>query len=135
MHTVQTILETHGINPAQPGFYHVKVNNSSQTAPLTIEGIGKGPHGRSAVSVCRYRQLNGDVVRDPEMCFEIIEGRGELFWRPFYYRNDWADLEQESTWVDEDGQVKTRPTVLTEMIGFAKVWDRDLREQGFLGGR
>jgi hypothetical protein len=57
-----------------------------------------------------------------------------MVWRPFYYRNDWANLEQISTWVDEDGQVKTQPTVLSEMIVLARAWDRDLREQGFLNG-
>ena len=46
---------------------------------LVIEATDEsGPCGLPAISVCHYGEQNGDLMRDPEMCFELgygIEGR------------------------------------------------------------
>ena len=63
---------------------------------LVIEAIDEpGPTGLPAISVGPYGEQNGDLMRDPEMCFKLAVQNGpELV--PFYYRNDLAGIEQWS---------------------------------------
>jgi hypothetical protein len=40
--------------------------------PLVIEAVDEsGPCGLPALSVAHYGEQNGDLMRDPEMCFEL----------------------------------------------------------------
>jgi len=53
-----------------PGLY-LKVSNEPFMA-LVIEAMDEsGPCGLPAVSVAHYGEQNGDLMRDPEMCFEL----------------------------------------------------------------
>jgi hypothetical protein len=63
---------------------------------LIIEAMDEsGPCGLPALSVCRYSEVNGDMVPDPEMCFELgMAGGAHL--SVFYYRNDFLGVEQWS---------------------------------------
>jgi hypothetical protein len=38
---------------------------------LVIEYIGEGPRGLPAISVAHYHEQNGDLMRHPEMGFEV----------------------------------------------------------------
>lgn len=38
---------------------------------LVIEYIGEGPRGKPSISVAHYYEQNGDLMRDPEMVFEV----------------------------------------------------------------
>ena len=65
--------------------------------PLTVENIGPGPRRLPALSLCHYGEQNGDAMRDPEMCFELeIEDGRLVAVQPFYYRNDYAGVEQSA---------------------------------------
>ena len=72
-------------------------------------------------------------MRDPEMLFEVVEegGRQREFW-PFYFRNDYAALEQWSRRRDESGNLHCLPRLTRDLEQFAEMWDRNLRAQGFL---
>ena len=97
---------------------------------LTVENIGPGPRGLPALSICHYGEQNGDLMRDPEMCFEmqIEDGKVKAF-HPYYFRNDYAGMEQE---VMDVNTGHTNQRILREQTEFAKVWSRNLEEQGFL---
>jgi hypothetical protein len=41
------------------------------------------------VSVAHYGEQNSDLMRDPEMLFEVVETAGSVSFRPFYFRNDY----------------------------------------------
>jgi hypothetical protein len=41
---------------------------------LVIEHIGHGPSGGELVSVAHYGEQNGDLMRDPEIVFEVVSG-------------------------------------------------------------
>jgi hypothetical protein len=56
--------------------FHIKIENPPYM-PLTIEGIGTGPRKLPAVSVTHYGEQNGDLMRDPEMCFEMEIQNGQ----------------------------------------------------------
>ena len=101
---------------------------------LVIEVLPeRGPDGHIVVSVAHYGEQNGDAMRDPEMLFEVVEevGREPEFW-PFYFRNDYAAVEQWSRRRDEAENLHSLPKRTHDFEKFAKLWDRNLREQGFL---
>ena len=101
---------------------------------LVIEVLPEpGPGGHPVVCVAHYGEQNSDPMRDPEMLFEVIEEDGAQpeFW-PFYFRNDYAGIEQWSRYRSEGGDVLCLAGRTREMEQFMKLWDRNLSEQGFL---
>ena len=53
-----------------PGLY-LKIDNLPYME-LVIEAVDEsGPMGLPALSVAHYGEQNGDLMRDPEMCFEL----------------------------------------------------------------
>jgi len=81
-------------------------------------------------SVAHYGEQNGDLMRDPEMCFEL-RGDGSVQLDPWYYRNDYVGIEQDSRYRDRDGYI-VYPRLYEEHRTFARLWDRNIRAQGFL---
>jgi len=126
MQTILDILKLAG--GFRPTLY-LKIENPPYMA-LVIEVTDEsGPCGLPVVSVCHYGEQNGDLMRDPEMCFELgFAGGAHL--NPFYYRNDYLGVEQWSRTIVRDHYV-----YLTSLHGqherFAKQWDNNLRLQGF----
>ena len=90
MQTILSILKQAG------GWHHglyLKIENPPYMA-LVIEATDEsGPCGLPAISVCHYGEQNCDLMRDPEMCFELgLAGGAHL--NSFYWRNDYAGVEQ-----------------------------------------
>ena len=97
---------------------------------LVIEALDEsGPTGLPALSVAHYGQQNGDLMRDPEMCFELgLAGMAHL--NPFYWRNDYVAIEQWSRFI-ADGNYAFHIALHRQHQEFAKLWDKNLRLQGF----
>ena len=97
---------------------------------LTVENIGPGPRRLPALSLCHYGEQNGDAMRDPEMCFEMVieDGRLKEVY-PYYYRNDYAGTE-EFAQDGETGVIDAR--TVRKQKDFAEFWSRNLQEQGFV---
>jgi hypothetical protein len=68
-------------------------------------------------------------MRDPEMCFGLGFA-GDVNLNPFYYRNDYAGIEQWSRFITED-RYAFHFQLHAEHERFAKLWDKNLRQQGF----
>ena len=97
---------------------------------LVIEATDEsGPMGLPAISVCHYGEQNGDLMRDQEMCFELGFTDGPHL-DPFYYRNDYMDVEQWSRNIVHDNYVQL-VELHKQHERFARVWDNNLRLQGF----
>jgi hypothetical protein len=81
MQTILRILKQAG------GWHHglyLKIENPPYMA-LVIEATDEsGPCGLPAISVCHYGEQNGDLMRDPEMCFELGFADGPHL-NAFYY--------------------------------------------------
>ncbi len=71
-------------------------------------------------------------MRDPEMLFQFVEVGNQPQLLPFYFRNDYAGFEQWSRFKDDQGRVCVRPALYQDHASFARLWDRNLKEQGFL---
>jgi hypothetical protein len=69
----------------------------------------------SRLSVMHATTENGDLIRDPEIIFDVAGNE----WTPVVYRQS-PNLYQE----DEDG--------LPDVGAFADTWDTNLRKQGFV---
>jgi hypothetical protein len=97
---------------------------------LVIEAVDEsGPCGLRALSVAHYGEQNGDLMRDPEMCFELgFAGGAHL--NPFYWRNDYVGIEQWSRFIQESNYC-FHTQLYEQHTQFAKTWDNNLRVQGF----
>jgi len=110
----------------------VKIENPPYMA-LVIEATPElGPLNLPALSVAHYGEQNGDLMRDPEMCFELskppLSGLGLSV---HYFRNDYMGVEQYSRYREGDNYIVI-PHLFEEHSKFAQVWDKNLRAQGFL---
>jgi hypothetical protein len=128
---MQTILEILRLaGQLTPGFCLSIMNEPYMR--LVIEDIQiPGPDGHPSLSVAHYGEQNGDAMRDPEMLFELIEISGQIRLVPYYFRNDYIGVEQYSR-LHQDGVALVRPRLLHEHQRFARLWDRNLRAQGFV---
>ena len=127
MKTVERIIEIYG------GIEHLKENpikiKNGGFMDICIEYIGEGPRGFPMVSVAHYYEQNSDLMRDPDMVFEVSQDMG---WGPISYRQDGLGVYQEAVFKDEDGKVMINPRLVLELKQFARQWDKNLKDQGFL---
>ena len=108
---------------------HLKIENPPYLE-LVIEAMDEsGPMGLPTLSVAHYGLQNGDLMRDPEMCFELgLAGGAHL--DPFYWRNDYVAVEQWSRNIVLDRYVHL-VALHQQHLRFAQTWDANLRMQGF----
>ncbi len=126
MRTVLDILNKAG--GWRPGLY-LRIDNQPYM-PLVIEAVDEsGPMGLPALSVAHYSEQNGDLMRDPEMCFELGFNDGPEL-NPYFYRNDYVGVEQWSRNIVRDHYVQLEISH-KQHERFARTWDNNLRLQGF----
>jgi hypothetical protein len=130
MTTLLAILEKAG--GYRPSLY-LRIENSPYMA-LVVEAIPEpGPLGLAAISVAHYGEQNGDLMRDPEMSFELSKPIGsQLTLDPFYWRNDYLGVEQWSRSIVRGHYVALLDLHKQHEL-FAAEWDNVLRLQGFVG--
>jgi hypothetical protein len=87
------------------------------------------PSGLPAISVAHYGEQNGDLMRDPEMCFELGFAEAPHL-DPFYFRNDYLGIEEWSRTI-ERGHYVHLSGLHEQHKQFARQWDNNLRLQGF----
>jgi hypothetical protein len=127
--TILRILERAG--GYRPTLY-LKIENPPYMA-LVIEATPEpGPTRLPAISIAHYDKQNGDLMRDPEMCFELSKPPlCGLVLSAWYFRNDYMGVEQYSRYRDGENYIFL-PDLYEQHEQFARQWDRNLRAQGFL---
>jgi len=127
MQTILDILKRAG--GWHPGL-NLKIENLPYM-PLVIEALDEsGPMGLPAISVCHYGEHNGDLMRDPEMCFELGMAGGPHL-DPWCWRNDYVAVEQWSRNIVR-GHYVHLVALHEQHVRFARTWDNNLRLQSFL---
>ena len=101
--------------------------------PLSVEDIGRSTDGNCLIAICHYGEQNGDLMRDPEMVFEVYASPTPATAEPLSFRNDYMGLMQEIYRYDDDGK-KTHVNVRLkqDLKSFARTWLNNLKDQGFL---
>ena len=128
MRTIAQILIEAGTLP--PGF-HFHIDNPPWM-PLDIEDIEtSGPNFLPSISVAHYGKQNGDRMRDPEMLFEVRRDGAGIVLDAYYWRNDYLGIEQYSSYRDDEQKLFTLAGLKWRHDEFARIWDANLREQGY----
>jgi len=121
---------------------HLKITNEP-FMPLSIEKIGEDvttPWGVGELySLCHYYTQNGDLMRDPEMCF-VIANHQDYFifsWErakvvPYLYQQDILGIYEESITFKDNRMYKYSRTMQLHHIIFANQWLQNIVQQGFL---
>jgi len=129
MNTIETMIREHGgLKAVQRNYLRLE---NPPFMRLVVEVIG-GPwkQGEAQVweiSVAHYGELNGDAMRDPEMCFRVsVQPDDSWLWTPCYFRNDYVGLEQMAE------EITAKPKLQRDLQAFALLWDCNLVHQGFL---
>ena len=129
MKTVLQIIDEHG---GLEKFTWVRIENAP-FMPLVIESLGEpGPDGHPALLIAHCGEQNGDAMRDPEICVEVVADNGALKLWPYYFRNDYAAVERWSRQCQSDGSMTCRPAETRDLEAFMEMWDTNIRDQGFL---
>jgi hypothetical protein len=129
MRTILRILE-------RAGGYRPTLSLKIENPPymvLVIEAIPEqGPLNLPAISVAHYGEQNGDLMRDPEMCFELSKPPlSGLLLSVYYYCNDYMSVEQFSRYREGNNYVVV-PDLYEQHEQFARQWDKNIRDQGYL---
>ena len=104
---------------------------------LCIEHVGIGPRGMPLVSVAHYFEQDGDLMADPDLAFEVDPAEdGPLSWKagawgPVSFTQHSTGTYQEAVLV-RDGKVRVAPRLVASLRSFARMWDRNLKAQGYL---
>ena len=102
--------------------YYVKIESSGYM-PLSIE-----KHG-SQISISHYFEQGGDLIADPDMSFEVIEGE----WSPVAIQHSTGHYFRAVEY--RDGKKFVSPNQLRDQRKFAKMWARNLISQQFAKGK
>ena len=102
--------------------------------PLSVEHIGQSAEGNRLIAICHYGEQHGDLMRDPEMVFEMHTSAAPDRAEPLSFRNDYMGLMQEVYRYDDDGKkTHVNARLKQELTSFARTWFTNLKHQGFLG--
>ena len=102
--------------------------------PLSVEHIGQSAEGNSLIAICHYGEQQGDLMRDPEMVFEMHRSAAPDMAEPLSFRNDYLGLMQEVYRYDDSGKkTHVNARLKQELTSFARIWFKNLKDQGFLG--
>lgn len=126
MKSVQSIIDAKGgleLLPLAP----IRLENPPYM-PLNIEHIGTGSRGGQMVAVHHSKVVNGDLCFDPELTFEVIDGE----WHPVSFEVS-GQVHQEAVFTDATtGKLMVRPKLVRDLKAFARMWDKNIRDQGFV---
>ncbi len=128
MNTILEIVEKHGGLKQLEEEGHFKIVRKP-FMDLNIDYLGKGPNGFPMIAVAHNFIQNGDVMADPDIQVEIVNG--ELW--PVTYQLDSMGIFQAVYQLDDKGKiVGVRSVLKQELLDFLDQWGKTLKDQGFL---
>ena len=99
--------------------------------PLSVEDIGQSAEGNRLISICHYGEQNGDLMRDPDMVFEVYASPAPATAEPLSFRNDYMGIMQEVYRYDDDGKKSAvNPKLKQDLKSFGLTWFQNLKDQG-----
>lgn len=97
-----TFLESKGIDLSKTGNYKLKADSFMD---LTVE-VWHYADGKTNISMCHYGEMNGDLMKDPDILFEFGSDK-KILYKEFqndyvgFYSTDHAETKDfmENTWI------------------------------------
>lgn len=96
--------------------------------PLAVENLGYTFHGRKVYSITHYGEMNGDLMRDPDMTIAVDYQAGTV--EPLTYQNDYMGRYSE-VYITEGGREMYRPRLRIDLDQFLWQWLKNIGEQEF----
>ena len=97
---------------------------------LTIEKTWEtDPEGNPVYSICHYGEMNGDLMRDPEMTFGVDWEKGTVL--PMSFRNDYMGIDIEYFVWKNGLATGIRWGWFRDGDEFLWTWGKNIAEQGF----
>ncbi|HTE11826.1 MAG TPA: hypothetical protein VK645_12660 [Chitinophagaceae bacterium] len=115
---------------------HIKIESKS-FMPLTLEflhNVQTGTEQGKLYSLSHTYVQNGDLMRDPEMCFIAVanpDGISTAIY-PQMYQQDSLGLYEESVHINEGKVTGSIPVWQASHCAFANMWFKNILAQGFL---
>lgn len=116
---------------------HIKIDNSNGTfLPLVAEILLENEKGSYLLSLAHYGELNGDLMRDPEICF-IYRAERDAF-IPYYFRNDYQGIEDIAfktacmdgrLLIDSVKNLNVKKHLIRNLTNFCPLWFSNIVEQ------
>jgi hypothetical protein len=115
---------------------HIKLE-SGNFMPLTLEflhNVQSGSAEGKLYSLSHTYVQNGDLMRDPEMCFIVVPDpdRPETLIYPQMYQQDSLGLFEESVHINDGKVTGFIPIWQAGHCSFANIWLKNILFQGFL---
>jgi hypothetical protein len=108
---------------------YLRIENPPYIALIVEALYENGPLGLPAISVAHYTDRFGELMRHPEMRFELkTEHEGEPTLIPFYWRNDFVAVEQSSRFTQQNEYIHL-PDLYERHVRFAAEWNEVLSRQ------
>lgn len=121
-------LEKSGIQFEAKGhcWYKMRSDEKDTFQPLTVEHWYEGKV--MIVSICHYGEMNGDLMKDPEVVIRLDMESGIGIPVDFYqdFVGAYTTIFEEK----EDGEKYTNPTKLASLQQFCETWAKNLEAQG-----
>ena len=97
--------------------------------PLSVEEIGASGDEHRLVSLCQYGEQNGDLMRDCDLVFMVIDLPDGAAAEPVSFRNDYLGIVQDVYRYDRGGKrTHVVSPLKQELKEFARAWLATLRD-------
>lgn len=110
--------------------------------PLVMEQVGElltTPYGTGQLySLAHYYEQNGDLMRDPEMVFIVVDNRKDpkdyefIGIYPQLFQQDSLDIYEESVNIVHNNVTTYKPAWQAAHVTFANQWLKNIQQQGFI---
>lgn len=105
-----------------------KIENSKGFMAVHVEKVNLCDQG-PIFSITHYYEQNGDLMSDPDMTFIKMIRENENFYIPMTYQQDGLGIYQEVFDWDGTRLGKYRPKLLKDLVSFANMWMKNIKEQ------
>lgn len=121
---------------------YIKIQNDPYMA-LSVERLQDSIRTKVGLgtlySLSHNYEKNGDLMRDPEMVFILVDNRSKkdkdlllVKIMPIMYQQDSLGIYQESILKKDNAIDSYKPNLQAEHTIFANMWMNNIRSQGFL---
>lgn len=120
-----TFLESKGIDISKDGYYKLKAESFMD---LIVEIWHNGKIAN--ISMAHYGKQNGDLMKDPDILFETLDGKIKFREYSNDYAHVYTDVQAGKMCVNDEWIDKSVDYLTNDITVFMKTWIENLNNQG-----